>query len=87
MKPELREKILAYNKVAAERKEKASDLDIIISEILQLPYGQLKKVLTDEVMAVLEKYSYGEGKSTGEEEYEPVYIEDEHQYSGLLDDE
>ena len=60
MKPELREKILAYNKVAAERKEKASDLDIIVSEILKLPYGQLKKVLTDEVMAVLEKYGYAE---------------------------
>ena len=62
MKPELREKILAYNKVAAERKEKASDLDVIISEILKLPYGQFKKVLTDEVMAVLEKYGYGENK-------------------------
>lgn len=62
MKPELREKILAYNKVAAERKKKASDLDIIISEILKLPYGQLKKVLTDEVMAVLEKYGYGENE-------------------------
>ena len=60
MKTELREKILAYNKVAAERKEKASDLDIIVSEILKLPYGQLKKVLTDEVMAVLEKYGYAE---------------------------
>lgn len=62
MKSELREKILAYNKVAAERKEKASDLDIIVSEILKLPYGQLKKVLTDEVMAVLEKYGYGKNK-------------------------
>lgn len=62
MKPELREKILAYNKVAAERKEKASDLDVIVSEILKLPYGQLKKVLTDEVMAVLKKYGYGENK-------------------------
>lgn len=62
MKPELREKILAYNKVAAERKEKASDLDIIISEILKLPYGQLKKVLTDEVIGVLEKYGYGENE-------------------------
>ena len=62
MKPELREKILAYNKVAAERKEKASDLDIIVSEILKLPYGQLKKVLTDEVIGVLEKYGYGENE-------------------------
>ena len=62
MKPELREKILTYNKVAAERKEKASDLDIIVSEILKLPYGQLKKVLTEEVVAVLEKYGYGENE-------------------------
>ena len=62
MKSELREKILAYNKVAAERKEKASDLDIIVSEILKLPYGQLKKVLTDEVIGVLEKYGYGENE-------------------------
>jgi hypothetical protein len=27
---------------------------------MKLPYGQLKKVLTDEVMAVLEKYGYTE---------------------------
>ena len=38
--------------------EKAADLDVIVSQIMQLPYGQLKKVLTDEVMAVLEKYGY-----------------------------
>lgn len=41
-------------------KEKATDLDIIVSQIMQLPYGQLKKVLTDEVMAVLQKYGYAE---------------------------
>lgn len=41
-----------------ERTDKANDLDIIVSQILTLPYGQLKKVLTDEVMAVLEKYGY-----------------------------
>ena len=41
-----------------ERKEKSTDLDIIVSQIMQLPYGQLKKVLTPEVMAVLEKYGY-----------------------------
>ena len=56
MKPELREKIIAYNKAAAERTEKAADLDIIVSEIMKLPPGQLKKVLTDQVIAVLEKY-------------------------------
>ena len=56
MKPELRAKIFAYNKSVAEKAEKASDLDIIISEVMKLPYGQLKKVLTDEVVAVLKKY-------------------------------
>ena len=40
--------------------EKANDLDIIVSEIMKLPYGQLKKVLTPEVMGVLKKYGYTE---------------------------
>ena len=44
----------------AEKKTKATDLDIIVSEVMKLPHGQLKKVLTEEVMAVLEKYGYGE---------------------------
>lgn len=60
MKPELKAKILAYNKTRAVNKEKAGDLDIIVSQIMKLPYGQLKKVLTDEFMAVLEKYGYTE---------------------------
>lgn len=56
MKPELREKIIAYNKTVAERTEKATDLDIIVAEIMKLPPGQLKRVLTDEVLTVLAKY-------------------------------
>lgn len=60
MKKELRERIYAYNKTVAERADKTTDLDIIVSEIMKLPYGQLKKVLTDEVIAVLKKYGYGE---------------------------
>lgn len=56
MKPELKAKILAYNKSVAEKAEKASDMDILISEIMKLPKGQLKKVLTSEVIAVLKKY-------------------------------
>lgn len=44
----------------AEKKDKATDLDVIVSEIMKLPPGQLKKVLTDEVMAVLAKYGYTE---------------------------
>lgn len=60
MKKELRDKILAFNKSVKEKGEKASDLDIIVSEIMKLPYGQLKKVLTDDVLAVLKKYGYTE---------------------------
>lgn len=56
MKPELREKILAYNRGVAEKTEKAQDLDVIVSAIMKLPPGQLKKVLTDDVLAVLAKY-------------------------------
>lgn len=58
MNAELKSKILAYNKAVKEKSEKATDLDIIVSEVMKLPYGQLKKVLTDEVMAVLKKYGY-----------------------------
>ena len=57
---ELRAKIIAYNKSVKEKSEKATDLDIIVSEIMKLPYGQLKKVLTEEVLAVLKKYGYTE---------------------------
>ena len=56
MRKALRDKIIAYNKAAAERKDKASDMDFLISALAKLPYGQLKKLLTDEVVAVLEKY-------------------------------
>lgn len=56
MKPELKAKVDAVIASVAEKKEKASDMDILISEIMKLPKGQLKKVLTDEVLAVLEKY-------------------------------
>lgn len=44
----------------AERTDKANDLDVIVAQIMALPYGQLKKVLTDEVMEVLKKYGYTE---------------------------
>lgn len=60
MKKELREKILAFNKSVKEKADKATDLDILVAEIMKLPYGQLKKVLTDDVMAVLKKYGYTE---------------------------
>ena len=53
-----RKELDALKAKIAEKKEKADDLDIIVSKIMALPYGQLKKVLTDEVVAVLEKYGY-----------------------------
>ena len=56
----MKEKISVIRQSFAEKKEKASDLDIIVSQIMNLPYGQMKKVLTDEVMAVLKKYGYTE---------------------------
>ena len=56
MKPELRARIIAFNKAAAERKGKADDLDIIVAAFAKLPPGQLKKVLTDDVIAVLNKH-------------------------------
>lgn len=57
MKPELRERILAYNRAIAERKEKAEDMDVIVSALLDLPPGQLNKLLTPEVIAVINKYT------------------------------
>lgn len=56
MKPELRERIVKFNKYVKEKGERASDLDVIIAEILNLPPGQLKKVLTKPVLEVLRKY-------------------------------
>ena len=37
MKAELRERILAYNRAMAERKEKAEDMDVIATALLALP--------------------------------------------------
>lgn len=42
-------------------KEKSGDMDALMAAISRLPYGQLKKVLTEDVLAVLAKYGYGEG--------------------------
>ena len=61
MKPELRTKVIAFNKKRAEDTAKASDMDVIVSAMLALPPGQLKKFLTDDVLAVLAKYGYTEG--------------------------
>ena len=60
MKPELRERILAYNRRVKEKGEKADDCEKLIAALLRLPQGQLKKIVADEdAAAVLKKYGYG----------------------------
>ncbi len=60
MKPELRERIVAFNKKRVTEAGKASDMDVIVGAILALPPGQAKKFLSEEVLAVLAKYGYEE---------------------------
>lgn len=56
IRPDLKAKIISYNKQVKETGSKASDLDVIVAQLMKLPYGQLKKVMTDEVLEVLAKY-------------------------------
>ena len=51
-----KEKVLAFNRAAAAKGEKASDLEKLIAAMAQLPPGQLKKVLTEDMLFILEKY-------------------------------
>ena len=57
---DMKEKIQAIQQSFSEKKEKATDLDVLVTKITELPYVQLKKVLTFDVMAVLKKYGYTE---------------------------
>lgn len=41
-----------------EHKSKSADMDVMVNAIKKLPYGQLKKVLRQEVLDVLAKYGY-----------------------------
>ncbi len=56
MRNELRNRILAYNKAVAAQKDKATDMDVLIAALGKLPPGQLKKVMTEDVISVLKKY-------------------------------
>ena len=52
-----KDKVLAFNKRRADEGRKATDMDIVISKMSELPPGQLKKLLSDEELcAVLRKY-------------------------------
>lgn len=55
-----KEKVLQYNKRRAAEGRKATDIDIVIAKLGELPPGQLKKLLMDEELcAVLRKYGLG----------------------------
>lgn len=54
MKPELRARIIAYNRAVAESREKADDLMTILGA---LPPGQVKNLLKDPTIGpILQKY-------------------------------
>lgn len=57
MKPEMRAKIIAYNRERAADKEKADDLMTLLSA---LPPGQVKNLLKNKkCAAILRKYGVG----------------------------
>ena len=55
-----RSELNALKEKASAQVVKASDLDLVVAEILKLPYGQAKKVLTEPVLEVLRKYGHTE---------------------------
>lgn len=56
MKQELRARIIAYNQKVAADSADAADMRTIAAAMKNLPPGQLKKVLSEDVIAVLRKY-------------------------------
>lgn len=60
---DMKEKVRVIRAAFSEKEEKAADLEVLMAEIMKLPYGQLKKMLTAEVLEVLDKYGYGEGRA------------------------
>lgn len=57
MKPELRRKIIQYNRALAQNKEKADDFMTVLGA---LPPGQVKNLLKDTTIGpILEKYGIG----------------------------
>lgn len=52
-----KDKVLAFNRIRKAEGAKATDMDVVIRKLGELPPGQLKKLLTDEELcAVLRKY-------------------------------
>jgi hypothetical protein len=57
MKPELKAKILAYNKSVKEKEDMAHDLSDILKRLYKV-YDLLKPLIPDEVKAIFKKYGY-----------------------------
>lgn len=55
-----KKKVFDFNKRRAKMDEKAADVDVLVQAMISLPSGQLKKLLSDDVLAVLKKYGYTE---------------------------
>ena len=56
MRPELRKRIIAYNQAVAADASAAADMRAIAAALAKLPRGQLKKVVTQDIMDILGKY-------------------------------
>lgn len=56
MRPELRKRIIAYNQAVAAEASAAADMRDIAAALARLPLGQLKKVVTQDIMDILGKY-------------------------------
>lgn len=59
MKPELKEKIIAYNKDKNKKEEMATDLTDILDRLHKV-YEMLKPIIPNEVKAIFKKYGYSE---------------------------
>lgn len=53
---DMKEKVRIIRERFSERKEKASDMEILLSRFAKLPPGQLKKVLDEESLAIFRKH-------------------------------
>ena len=56
MRPELRKRIIAYNQAVAADASAAADMRAIAAVMAKLPPGQLKMVLTQDIIDILAKY-------------------------------
>lgn len=45
-----------YNRKLAEEREAAADMQTVAEHLAKLPPGQLKKILDDDMLAILAKY-------------------------------